>query len=101
VPWRGAGAEQALGGQHLDRLARHGAAGAELLGQLAFGRKDLAIEGADDDRLAQFVKQAMREVAAQDGRGRRSGIVHAETIVAIPAGCKRASRSTARIRIGG
>ena len=57
--------QQALGGQHLHRLARHGAADAMLLRQLRLGREPAALPYTSDDLTAQRVKHPVGQIAAQ------------------------------------
>ncbi len=63
----GAGAEQALGGQHLDGFACHCAAGAVLLGQLAFGGEADRGVVAGDDGLTERFDEAIGQAQARLG----------------------------------
>jgi hypothetical protein len=60
-----AGADQALGGQHLDRLARDRAADPVRFGQFGLGRKTLFVVGAAHDQQPEPVEQAICQVAPQ------------------------------------
>jgi hypothetical protein len=61
----GAGAEQALGRQHLHRFAGDGAAGAELLGEFALGRKADGDIFAGDNGLTKRLDQTIGQTEAR------------------------------------
>ena len=60
-------AQQALGGQHLDRLAGDRAADLVLAGKLGLGREGLCLIDAGDDRPAEAFEQPVGQVAAETG----------------------------------
>src|SRR3546814_10975126 len=58
----GARAQQPLGGEHLDRLARHRAADVVRLGKLRLGGEGAGLVIADHDRASQRLEQAIGQV---------------------------------------